>query len=92
MTLSIAYPRPTGNDPYSQGCQPGIEGGFATQAEAAAKAEEVWRASKAGMNVLSDETVTEFLARWLKKKTELKGPWARPRIDQGNEKGPGRRV
>lgn len=49
------------------------EGGFATQAEAAAKAEEVWRASKAGVNVLSDETVTEFLARWLKKKkTELK--------------------
>ncbi|MFD7769815.1 tyrosine-type recombinase/integrase [Streptomyces sp. NPDC059787] len=49
------------------------KGGFATQAEAAAKAEEVWRASKAGVNVLSDETVTEFLARWLKKKkTELK--------------------
>ncbi|WP_330306179.1 MULTISPECIES: tyrosine-type recombinase/integrase [unclassified Streptomyces] len=49
------------------------EGGFATQADAAAKAEEVWRASKAGVNVLSDETVTEFLARWLKKKkTELK--------------------
>ncbi|WP_079189132.1 N-terminal phage integrase SAM-like domain-containing protein [Streptomyces kebangsaanensis] len=73
VTLSIAYPRHTGNDPYSQGCQPGTEGGFATQAEAAANAEEVWRASKAGMNVLSDETVTEFLARWLKKKkTELK--------------------
>ncbi|MFK0106391.1 tyrosine-type recombinase/integrase [Streptomyces sp. NPDC091217] len=49
------------------------EGGFATQAEASAKAEEVWRASKAGVNVLSDETVSEFLARWLKKKkTELK--------------------
>ncbi|MEU3337335.1 tyrosine-type recombinase/integrase [Streptomyces sp. NPDC006668] len=49
------------------------EGGFATQAEAAAKAEEVWRASKAGVNVLSDETVAEYLARWLKKKkTELK--------------------
>ncbi|WP_324787075.1 site-specific integrase [Streptomyces sp. H51] len=49
------------------------EGGFITQAEAAAKAEEVWRAAKAGVNVLSDETVAEFLARWhKKKKTELK--------------------
>jgi integrase len=49
------------------------KGGFATQAEAAAKAEEVWRASKAGVNVLSDETVAEYLARWLKKKkNELK--------------------
>ncbi|MGW2933294.1 tyrosine-type recombinase/integrase [Streptomyces sp. NPDC001156] len=48
-------------------------GGFLTQAEAAAKAEEVWRASKAGVNVLSDETVAQFLTRWIKKKkTELK--------------------
>jgi hypothetical protein len=49
------------------------EGGFRTKDEAAAKAEEVWRASKAGVNVLSDETVAEFLTRWhKKKKTELK--------------------
>ncbi|MET7889946.1 site-specific integrase [Streptomyces mirabilis] len=49
------------------------EGSFRTQEEAAAKAEEVWRASKAGVNVLSDETVAEFLLRWIKsKKTELK--------------------
>jgi Site-specific recombinase XerD len=49
------------------------EGGFATQADAATKAEEVWRAAKAGINALSDETVAEFLDRWLKKKrTELK--------------------
>ena len=49
------------------------EGGFRTQEDAAAKAEEVWRASKAGVNVLSDETVAQFLTRWLiKKKTELK--------------------
>lgn len=49
------------------------EGGYRTQEDAAAKAEEVWRASKAGVNVLSDETVAEFLTRWLKKKrTELK--------------------
>lgn len=49
------------------------EGSFRTQEEAAAKCEEVWRASKAGVNVLSDETVAEFLLRWIKsKKTELK--------------------
>jgi integrase len=49
------------------------EGGFRTKDEAAAKAEEVWRPSKAGVNVLSDETVAEFLTRWhKKKKTELK--------------------
>lgn len=48
-------------------------GGFRTQEDAAATAEEVWRASKAGVNVLSDETVAQFLVRWhKKKKTELK--------------------
>ncbi|MFF0290698.1 tyrosine-type recombinase/integrase [Streptomyces sp. NPDC005262] len=44
------------------------EGGFRTQEEAARQAEEVWRASKAGVNVLSDETVAQFLTRWIKKK------------------------
>nr|WTB35107.1 N-terminal phage integrase SAM-like domain-containing protein [Streptomyces sp. NBC_00830] len=49
------------------------EGGFRTQEEAATRAEEVWKAAKAGVNVLSEETVAQFLARWLKKKkTELK--------------------
>ncbi|MFD6346512.1 tyrosine-type recombinase/integrase [Streptomyces roseolus] len=48
-------------------------GGFRTQDDAAAKAEEVYRASQAGVNVLSDETVGQFLDRWIKKKrTELK--------------------
>ncbi|MFG3140909.1 tyrosine-type recombinase/integrase [Streptomyces sp. NPDC048211] len=49
------------------------EGGFRTQEEAAARAEEVWKAAKAGVNVMSEETVAQFLDRWLKKKkTELK--------------------
>ncbi|MFJ7422775.1 tyrosine-type recombinase/integrase [Streptomyces uncialis] len=66
---------------YSFELPPGIggkrqqakKGGFATQEQAASRAKEVWKSSQAGVNVLTDETVGEFLRRWLrKKKVELK--------------------
>ncbi|MEW1700707.1 site-specific integrase [Streptomyces sp. NPDC091278] len=48
-------------------------GGYRTQEDAANKAEEVYHAARAGVTVLSNETASEFLARWIKaKRTELK--------------------
>ncbi|MFC8895758.1 tyrosine-type recombinase/integrase [Streptomyces cinereoruber] len=44
------------------------KGGFRTQEDAANAAEKVWKAAQNGINVLSKETVEEYLRRWLKKK------------------------
>lgn len=49
------------------------KGGFATQKKAAAEAGKIWKLAERGINVLSDETVAEFLVRWLEAKKALKG-------------------
>ncbi|MGW0822581.1 tyrosine-type recombinase/integrase [Streptomyces sp. NPDC002845] len=45
------------------------KGGHKTQEEAAKAAEAAWEAAKAGVDLTSKETVTEFLTRWLKAST-----------------------
>ncbi|MBC9725059.1 tyrosine-type recombinase/integrase [Streptomyces sp. TRM68367] len=48
------------------------KGGFQTQKQAAAAAEKVYRDAQAGVDVLSDETVGEYLRRWLDNQHDLK--------------------
>ncbi len=49
------------------------QGGFKNQGDAAEEAERIWKAADKGINVVSKETVAEFLARWIKrKKLDLK--------------------
>ncbi|MBK3624778.1 site-specific integrase [Streptomyces sp. MBT49] len=43
-------------------------GGFATQKAAEKAAEASWKAAQSGINVLTNETVEEYLRRWHKKK------------------------
>ncbi|NUK14079.1 tyrosine-type recombinase/integrase [Streptomyces lunaelactis] len=48
------------------------KGGFKTQDQAAAAAAKVYRDAQAGVDVLSDETVGEYLRRWLDNQHDLK--------------------
>ena len=48
------------------------KGGFATQEKAAKAAEQAYNDAHAGVDVLSDETVTDYLCRWLDNQHELK--------------------
>ncbi|MER8001651.1 site-specific integrase [Streptomyces sp. NPDC095613] len=48
------------------------KGGFKTQDQAAAAAAKVYRDAQAGVDVLSDETVGEYLSRWLDNQHDLK--------------------
>ncbi|WP_406172091.1 tyrosine recombinase XerC [Streptomyces sp. NBC_00996] len=48
------------------------KGGFKTQEKAAAEATKVYRDAQAGVDVLSDETVSEYLRRWLDNQHDLK--------------------
>jgi integrase len=48
------------------------KGGYATQRKAAADAAKLWKLAEQGINVVSDETVATFLARWIEAKKALK--------------------
>ncbi|MFD3452754.1 tyrosine-type recombinase/integrase [Streptomyces sp. NPDC058691] len=48
------------------------QGGFRTKKEAAAEAERVWKLAQGGVDVLSDETVADYLRRWFAKRVDLK--------------------
>ena len=48
------------------------KGGFKTQDQAAAEAAKAYREAMAGVDVLSDETVGEYLRRWLDNAHDLK--------------------
>jgi hypothetical protein len=64
-----SFELPAGTDGKRQRAK---KGGFRTQEEAAKKAKQVWEAAERGVNVLSGETVAEYLERWLKAKRALK--------------------
>ncbi|MEU3783459.1 tyrosine-type recombinase/integrase [Streptomyces sp900129855] len=48
------------------------KGGFATKKKAEEAAQEVWDLAHAGVDVLSDETVEQYLQRWLEAKQSTK--------------------
>lgn len=48
------------------------KGGFRTKTDAAAEAEKVWKLAKGGVDVLSEETVADYLRRWFAKRVDLK--------------------
>lgn len=48
------------------------KGGFATKKEAEGKAQEIWDLAHAGVDVLSNETVGQYLRRWLEAKQSIK--------------------
>ncbi|MGW3246507.1 tyrosine-type recombinase/integrase [Streptomyces sp. NPDC001070] len=48
------------------------KGGFRTKKDAATAAEKVWKLAEGGVDVLSDETVGEYLRRWFAKRVDLK--------------------
>ncbi|MFF3514675.1 tyrosine-type recombinase/integrase [Streptomyces sp. NPDC002573] len=48
------------------------KGGFRTKKEAATAAEAVWKLAQDGVDVLSEETVADYLHRWFAKRVDLK--------------------
>ncbi|WP_164836212.1 site-specific integrase [Actinacidiphila soli] len=48
------------------------QGGFRTKKDAATEAERVWRLAQDGVDVLSEETVADYLRRWFAKRVDLK--------------------
>ncbi|WP_406354164.1 tyrosine-type recombinase/integrase [Streptomyces sp. NBC_00658] len=48
------------------------KGGFATKKDAEEKAQEIWDLAQAGVDVLSDETMSQYLRRWLDGKQRIK--------------------
>lgn len=47
-------------------------GGYRTKKDAATEAEKVWKLAQGGVDVLSDETVADYLLRWFAKRVDLK--------------------
>ncbi|MGW2938013.1 tyrosine-type recombinase/integrase [Streptomyces sp. NPDC001156] len=68
-TWYYSFELPAGPDGKRQRAK---KGGFRTQEEAARKAKEVFDAAQKGVNVLSGESVAEYLERWIKAKRALK--------------------
>ncbi|MEU4094443.1 tyrosine-type recombinase/integrase [Streptomyces sp. NPDC026673] len=48
------------------------KGGYRTKKEAASAAEKVWKLAEGGVDVLSEETVADYLRRWFAKRVDLK--------------------
>ncbi|WP_187645670.1 site-specific integrase [Streptomyces sp. TRM49041] len=48
------------------------KGGFLTKKKAEDEAQAIWDQAQGGIDVLSDETVEQFLRRWIEKKVNLK--------------------
>ncbi|WP_217572433.1 site-specific integrase [Streptomyces sp. GbtcB7] len=48
------------------------KGGFHTKTKATAEAEKIWKLAQDGVDVLSEETVADYLRRWFAKRVDLK--------------------